>query len=97
MWFKGLFRMRFSKTIPRTNILAYIASKHPVVHFTYKLIMNLVLKFNGQVGDALTSIYNLRRNNSLRGARIDASRTSSAIVFCGSKVVIQLNINYQFT
>ena len=46
---KRRFIMQYREPVPGANILAYVAAKHPVIHFTLKLGGYFVFEFDGEI------------------------------------------------
>ena len=44
--------VRSRKTVPRTNLLAHVAAKHPIVHLALELLRNGIFQLNREVRNA---------------------------------------------
>ena len=49
--------MGLGKTIPGTNVLADVATKHPIVHFAFEFIRDGLAQFDGKVGNTFAAVY----------------------------------------
>ena len=68
------------KTVPRTNILADVAAKHPILHFIPKTFRNFIFQFNGRIRDTFAAVNNLIANNGIGWARINTAGAGSAMI-----------------
>ena len=93
---KQRFTVRFGKTVPRTHILAHIATEHPVVQFTLKFGRNFIFELNGQIGNTLAAIHHIGLHNGFGRASINTGGTGSAMVGYGS-IVFQLQVHDKFS
>src|SRR5690606_11264141 len=72
--------MWFGKPVPRTNILADIATENPVFKFTLYFFRNSFFKLYCIIADALASVYLIRFRNGIRRTGIHTPGTGAAMV-----------------
>src|SRR5690606_3514875 len=84
MWFKCRFLMGGGEPIPRTHILANIASKYPVFHMSFKSFRDVPFFLDGGIGDTLTPIQEVTfLIDGISRTGIDATPAGSAIILNG--------------
>ena len=78
--------------VPWANLLADVATKHPLVHMGPNRFRNGPTQFYGEIADALAAIHHVRLDNGTSGTGIQASRARAAMVSdrtIGLKVKVQ--------
>ncbi len=87
--------MRFGKSVPGANVLAYIAAKDPVIKMALIRRRDLIFEFNGKIGNTLAPIHHIGLYYGLCGAGIYAGGTTAAVVHNGM-VVGQVQVYDEF-
>src|ERR1019366_9199817 len=72
-----------SLTVPRTNILADVATENVVPHAGAKVLGDRPPFFNGEIGDALVGIELVRSENRVGRAGLDAASAGPTAVRSG--------------
>src|SRR5690606_28471147 len=81
MWFKCRFLMGGGEPIPRTHVLANIASKYPVFHMSFKSFRDVPFFLDGGIGDTLTPIQEVTfLIDAISSTGIDSTPVGSAII-----------------
>src|SRR5258708_8187366 len=66
--------------VPRTDVLADVATKDVVSHLVSEFQRNLTTLFNCQVSDAAAGVQLARGDNGVRGTSVNSSGATSATV-----------------
>src|ERR1700754_3798105 len=91
---KACFFSGFRETVPGTNILANITTKHPVIKLPlHSIWYQGIFKLYSKIRNAFAAVNHFVRKNGFSGAFINASCTGSAEIFCYHIIVMQFQVN----
>ena len=90
-------RVAFGReTIPRADHLADVTSENPFANFVTQLYGDIVLEFDGEIGNAATRVEGAVWQNTIGRAGFDAARTGSTMVGYKRRVRFQFKIEQNF-
>ena len=78
--------------VPRANVLAHVAAKHPFADIGTKLRRDGVTEFDGQITDATAGVEDVGFGKRIGGTGVETRATTAAMIGFARFVVKQLDV-----